>query len=116
MTLYRPTSPAETVRVSSRADRANIWTNILFSFSLVNAGSVALAARIRLPPVEAGLNPAKEAVRHMMVISPSGRTPTCSAMEPTVGTMVGHTTPMAELNQERSPADSPWMATALFGS
>ena len=25
----------------------------------------------------------------------------------TVGTMVGHTTPMAELNQERIPADNP---------
>ena len=54
--LYRPSRPAKTVRSSSRPDRPNIWMKSLFSFSFVNSGSVALAAMIRLPPVDAGLN------------------------------------------------------------
>ena len=93
----------------------NRRTNSRFSFSLVNSGSVALAARIRAPPVEAGLSPAKAAVRHIMLIRPLGETPTVAAMSPTVGTMVGQTTPMAELNQDRMPALRPWMATEVRG-
>ena len=50
-----------------------------------------------------------------MLMRPLGETPTAAAISPTVGSRVGHTTPMAELNQDMMPALRPWMATAVRG-
>ena len=36
-------------------------------------------------------------------------------MLPTVGTNVGHTTPIAELNHDIIPPVNPWIATAVWG-
>lgn len=103
--LYTPRSATRTRTKRHTAETANNVRKSLFSFSLSKSGSEEAAAIINPPPVDAGLRPAKEAVRHMMLMSPTGDMPTLVATLPTVGIMVGQTTPIAELNYHNFSED-----------
>ena len=113
--LYSPKSAASTRRKRHTADTANKVRNSLFSFSLSKSGSEEAAAIINPPPVDAGLRPANDAVRHIILINPTGETPTLVATLPTVGIIVGQTTPMAELNHDMIHAVKPRIAVAVLG-
>lgn len=113
--LYTPRSATRTRTKRHTAEAANSVRKSLFSFSLSKSGSEEAAAIINPPPVDAGLRPAKEAVKHMMLMSPTGDMPTLVATLPTVGIIVGQTTPIAELNHDIIPAVSPWIAVAVLG-